>query len=147
MFLLLGEGGGTFNAARLATQRFSEAIRVVDSLSLSLGLGLQALLAAQAARAGRSVQELLALLEDLQARMHLMIVLDTLENLLQVSCISAKIPPEAVARAIVRAIHRSSCLGGWIMHLFHLEDRENIIVEWELLLRLDAVLGERALVE
>jgi DegV family protein with EDD domain len=72
---------GTFNAAHLAAQRFGQAVRVFDSLSLSLGLGLQALTAAQAAQAGGSMQELLALLEDMRARMRLMIVLDTLENL------------------------------------------------------------------
>jgi DegV family protein with EDD domain len=43
---------GTFNAARLAAQRFGQAAKVFDSLSLSLGLGLQALAAAQAARVG-----------------------------------------------------------------------------------------------
>jgi DegV family protein with EDD domain len=72
---------GTFNAAHLAAQRFGEAVEVFDSLSLSLGLGIQALAAAQAARAGRSMEEILALLEDVRARMHLTIVLDTLENL------------------------------------------------------------------
>jgi len=72
---------GTFNAARLAAQRFGEAVKVFDSLSLSLGLGVQALAAAQAAKAGQSMQEVLALLEGLRARMRLMIVLDTLENL------------------------------------------------------------------
>jgi len=72
---------GTFNTAHLAAKRFGEAIKVVDSLSLSLGLGLQALTAAQAAWAGRSMQDILSLLEDLQARLRLTIVLDTIENL------------------------------------------------------------------
>jgi DegV family protein with EDD domain len=72
---------GTFNAARVAAQHFGEKIKVFDSLSLSLGLGLQALMAAQAAQAGRSMQEILALLEDMRARMRVLIVLDTLENL------------------------------------------------------------------
>jgi DegV family protein with EDD domain len=72
---------GTFNAARLAAQRFGQAVKVFDSLSASLGLGLQALAAAQAAQAGRSMQEILALLEDMQARMRFTFVLDTLENL------------------------------------------------------------------
>lgn len=76
-----GKHSGTFNAAHLAAQRFGEAVQVFDSLSLSLGLGVQALAAAQAARAGRSMQEILALLEDIQDRMRLAIVLDTLENL------------------------------------------------------------------
>lgn len=78
---ITGKHSGTFNSAHLAAQRFGEAVQVFDSLSLSLGLGIQALSAAQAARAGRSMQEILAMLEDLRARMRLMIVLDTLENL------------------------------------------------------------------
>jgi fatty acid kinase fatty acid binding subunit len=72
---------GTFNTARLAAQRFGEAVKVFDSLSLSLGQGIQAVAAAQAAKAGHSMQEVLALLEDVRARMRLIIVLDTLENL------------------------------------------------------------------
>lgn len=78
-----GKHSGTYSTAQLAAQRFGEAVQVFDSLSVSLGLGLQVLSAAQAARAGRSVQEILALLEDLRSRMRLIIVLDTLENLRQ----------------------------------------------------------------
>jgi len=78
---ITGKHSGTFNAVQVAAQRFGQAVTVFDSLSLSLGLGLQALAAAQAARAGRSMQEVLALLEDLRARMRLMIILDTLESL------------------------------------------------------------------
>ena len=72
---------GTFNAAHLAAQRFREAVRVFDSHSLSLGLGLQVLAAAQAAQAGRSLEDVLALVEGMRARMRLTIVLDSLENL------------------------------------------------------------------
>lgn len=72
---------GTFNAAQLAAERFDGAVQVFDSLSLSLGLGVQALAAAQAARAGHSMQEILASLERLRDQMNLQIVLDTLENL------------------------------------------------------------------
>jgi len=78
---ITGKHSGTFNVASLAAQRFGEAVQVFDSMSLSLGLGLQALVAAQAARAGRSMQEILALLEDMRARVSVTIVLDTLENL------------------------------------------------------------------
>jgi DegV family protein with EDD domain len=78
---ITGKHSGTFNSARLAAQRFGEAVKVFDSLSLSLGLGIQTLAAAQAARAGRSMQEILALLEEVRARMRLTILLDTLENL------------------------------------------------------------------
>jgi DegV family protein with EDD domain len=78
---LTGKHSGTFNAANLARQRFGDAVHVVDSLSLSLGLGRQALLAAQAVRKGHHMQEILALLENFQTRMRLTIILDTLENL------------------------------------------------------------------
>ena len=53
---ITGKHSGTFNTARLAARRFGEKVRVFDSFSLSLGLGIQALAAAQAARAGRSMQ-------------------------------------------------------------------------------------------
>jgi DegV family protein with EDD domain len=72
---------GTFNAARLAAERFGEAVRVFDSLSLSLGLGVQALEAARAAQAGHSLEQIVALLENLRERVRVTIVLDTLENL------------------------------------------------------------------
>jgi DegV family protein with EDD domain len=78
---LTGVHSGTFNTARLAAERFGEAVRVFDSQSLSLGLGLQALEAARAAKAGRSMQEILGWLEDLRSRLHLMVVLDTLESI------------------------------------------------------------------
>ncbi len=72
---------GTFNAAHVAAQRFGEAVSVFDSLSLSVGLGVQALAAAQAARAGRSLQEIIAVLEGLREQVRVTIVLDTLESL------------------------------------------------------------------
>lgn len=78
---LTGVHSGTFNSARLAAERFGEAVRIFDSQSLSLGLGLLALEAARAAEAGRSMQEILRMLEDLRSRSHLTVVLDTLESL------------------------------------------------------------------
>lgn len=72
---------GTLNAARLAAERFGQAVRVFDSRSLSVGLGVQTVAAAAAARAGNSMEEILSVLEDLRARMRVLIVLDTLENL------------------------------------------------------------------
>jgi DegV family protein with EDD domain len=78
---LTGKHSGTFNAARLASERFGAAIALFDSDSLSLGLGLQALVAARAAREGRTLQEIVPILEDLRPRTHLLIVLDTLEFL------------------------------------------------------------------
>jgi DegV family protein with EDD domain len=72
---------GTLNSALVAAQRFGEAVKVFDSLSFSLGLGLQAISAAQASRAGRSMEEILTSLEEMRERMRFTIILDTLENL------------------------------------------------------------------
>lgn len=78
---LTGKHSGTFNSAQVAAQRFGEAVQIFDSLSLSLGLGWQVVSAAQAARAGHSMREILTMLEELRGRTRLLIVLDTLENL------------------------------------------------------------------
>jgi len=99
---ITGKHSGTFNAAHLAAQRFGEAVTVFDSLSLSLGEGVQALVAAEAARAGRSMSEILALLEGLRARMRLLIVLDTLESLRRGGRAAAFI---AVADRMARALN------------------------------------------
>ena len=78
---LTGKHSGTYNAARLAAEPFGQDVRVFDSHSLSLGLGLQALVAARAAREGRSMREILALLDFMRDRMRVLILLDTLESL------------------------------------------------------------------
>lgn len=56
-------------------------VRVVDSKSITAGLGTQVLLAAQRAADGASADEVVALVEDLRARTHVIGCLDTLENL------------------------------------------------------------------
>lgn len=78
---LTGKHSGTIGSAQVAAQRFGEAVQIFDSLSFSLGLGLQAVSAAQAARAGQSMREILTMLEGLRDRTRWLIVLDTLENL------------------------------------------------------------------
>ncbi|HDQ73635.1 MAG TPA: DegV family protein [Chloroflexi bacterium] len=76
-----GKHSGTYNAANLAAQRFGETVEVLDSLSVSLGLGFQAMAAAKAAEAGQSMQEIVSILDDMRSRIQLTILLDTLENL------------------------------------------------------------------
>ncbi len=56
-------------------------VRVVDSQSITSGLGTQVVLAAEAATAGASADEVVALVEDLRARTHVFGALDTLDNL------------------------------------------------------------------
>jgi DegV family protein with EDD domain len=56
-------------------------VRVVDSRSITSGLGTQVRLAAQAAADGASADDIVALVESLSARTHVLGALDTLENL------------------------------------------------------------------
>jgi DegV family protein with EDD domain len=56
-------------------------VRVVDSRSITSGLGTQVILAAEAAGGGASADEVVALVEDLVGRTHVFGALDTLDNL------------------------------------------------------------------
>lgn len=56
-------------------------VRVLDSRSITSGLGTQVLLAAEAAEGGASVDEVVALVEGLVERTHVFGALDTLDNL------------------------------------------------------------------
>jgi DegV family protein with EDD domain len=56
-------------------------VRVIDSRSITSGLGTQVLLAAEAASRGASADEVVALVEDLAERTHVIGTLDTLDNL------------------------------------------------------------------
>src|SRR5258705_5435725 len=56
-------------------------VRVVDSRSITLGLGSQAIAAAEAARGGASAGEIVAMVEDMATRTRVFGALDTLENL------------------------------------------------------------------
>ena len=72
---------GAVNAARLAAEEASVPVTVLDSGSLSMGLGFLAWTAAQAAAEGRSMDEIVALLEEQGQRTHVFAALDTLEFL------------------------------------------------------------------
>lgn len=73
----------TMEAAQQAARSVEGEIEVhvVDSRSITAGLGNQVLHAARAAREGGSVEEVLGMLEDLIRRTHVFGTLDTLENL------------------------------------------------------------------
>ena len=73
---------GTVDNALAAKARLAELpIRVVDSLSTSMGLGFIVLAAARAAAAGKSLDEVVAVAEDIRDRVHLIFAVDTLEYL------------------------------------------------------------------
>jgi DegV family protein with EDD domain len=73
---------GVLQMAQVAAEQVSEVrVTVVDSRNLSLGVGFAVLRAARAAEAGRSMDEILALLEDQIPRTYVFAALDTLEFL------------------------------------------------------------------
>jgi DegV family protein with EDD domain len=71
----------TLNTAQLAAQEASVPVTVFDSGTLSLGIGFLVQAAAEAAATGRSMEEIIALLEEQGARTHVFAALDTLEFL------------------------------------------------------------------
>lgn len=80
--LISSKLSGTFQAATLAKNAMEGAeIEVIDSANLAGGLGLQVLAAAEAARAGRTREEILALIRSLKKRVEFLFTLDTLEYL------------------------------------------------------------------
>ncbi|MGB9672782.1 MAG: DegV family protein [Anaerolineales bacterium] len=69
---------GIFNAASAAANYFYGKVKVIDSLSLSMGLGFQVIAAAQAASIGLSLDAIMKRLENLRQRIKLIAMLDTL---------------------------------------------------------------------
>ncbi|MFQ5408757.1 MAG: DegV family protein [Anaerolineales bacterium] len=72
---------GIYNSARLASAALGERITVVDSGSLSMGLGWQVLAAAEAIARGEPLRAILAAIADVRRRLHVFALLDTLEFL------------------------------------------------------------------
>ena len=70
-----------YQNARLAAEMVGERVHVVDSGQLTLGLGFQVIAAAQAAAEGGDVAAVLAAAAEVQARVRLIAMLDTLEFL------------------------------------------------------------------
>ncbi len=80
---LSGELSATLQSAELASRAVAGdvAIAVIDSSSVTLGLGVIVMAAARAAAGGASFDEIVALAKDLSARTKVWGALDTLENL------------------------------------------------------------------
>jgi DegV family protein with EDD domain len=70
---------GVCNAARLGAQAFDpERVTIFDSENVTMGLGWLCLAAAHAARAGMSRTQILAVLEKMKPRVHVLAAPDTL---------------------------------------------------------------------
>lgn len=80
--LVTSKLSGTVASAQAALERLPDVdVRVVDSRSVSMGLGFPVLAAARAAAAGRAADEVVAAAEDVRDRVQLIFVVDTLEFL------------------------------------------------------------------
>lgn len=115
---------GTINAARTAAQNFpGAAIEIVDSQSVAGGLGMQVLHACALARAGASMERILAALESEKRTQHLYACIPDLSHVVRTGRIGKaravigtlmKIVPvislqdgEVVAKAQVRTMNRA----------------------------------------
>ncbi|MBN1875895.1 MAG: DegV family protein [Anaerolineae bacterium] len=73
---------GTFASAMLAKQSLPELnIELVDSRSLSMGLGFYVMAAVHMAQQGVTMEEILEHLQQMQSRMHILFAVDTLDYL------------------------------------------------------------------
>lgn len=72
---------GTYNAARLAAQSFADKIHLLDSRSISLGIGIQVMQAAKHIAAGLQPKEILKQLSRVQNNLETLFTLDTLKYL------------------------------------------------------------------
>ncbi len=73
----------THDAARAGAEDVKDrlAVRVVDSLSVTMGEGIMVVMAAEAAGAGGSLEEVAAVVEEARHKIHVYGSLDTLDNL------------------------------------------------------------------
>jgi DegV family protein with EDD domain len=80
--LISSELSGTVNSALVAKEAFDRIpVRVIDSRSTSMGLGLAVLAAAEAVAAGKSLDEVEAVAREVCSNVKVLFVVDTLEYL------------------------------------------------------------------
>ena len=72
---------GTLNSAYVASEKFRGKVHLVDSRSISLGIGQQVLEAAEGIKEGLSVQAVLDRIAKMREKMETIFTLDTLEYL------------------------------------------------------------------
>jgi DegV family protein with EDD domain len=104
---ITGKHSGTYSSASMAARRFGSRIRVVDSLSLSLAQGFQVLAAARAALGGLDLAQVAHHTEQVRARTHLLILLDSIEHLQRGGRASALIP---ALKRVTRILHSKPIL-------------------------------------
>jgi len=77
---LAGSLSGTLNSAQVAARDFPQLkIAIIDSRQATMALGWLAIYAARAANAGQTLEEIVALVEEMIPRLRVLAMLDTLE--------------------------------------------------------------------
>ena len=70
---------GIFSAASIAASAFGDRVIVLDGGQLSMGMGFQVLAMAEAIQRRETVEQILSIAKDIQSRVSLVAMLDTLE--------------------------------------------------------------------
>jgi DegV family protein with EDD domain len=102
-----GSLSGVVNAATIGAKPFGDRVHIYDSQQVSLGLGFQAMEAAEQAKSGAGMDTLLALLEKTKERLRMLVMIDSLENLKRsgrVSWLSASLREILNIKLLVRII-------------------------------------------
>jgi DegV family protein with EDD domain len=80
--LISSKMSGTVSSARAAKEQLPDFdIHIVDTGLISMGIGFPAIAGARAVAEGKSLAEVIAVVEDIRDRIHLLGVVDTLEYL------------------------------------------------------------------
>lgn len=72
---------GTMESAKMAAVNFNIPVTIIDSKSNTMGLGWQVLACARAIETGATVEEIVAIVDNVRQHLHLHVLLDTLEFL------------------------------------------------------------------
>jgi DegV family protein with EDD domain len=70
---------GIINSAQAAAQQFDDRVKIIDSGQVTLGMGFQVLEAAKSALKGDPLDHIIARIKDIQGRVRVVALLDTLE--------------------------------------------------------------------
>jgi DegV family protein with EDD domain len=74
---------GTYSSAKTAAEHFAGRVRVIDSQTLSWGLGLQVLEAAKAVSRGMDIESVVDGVKGLRDRVQVIVGLDTMDNIVK----------------------------------------------------------------
>ncbi len=118
---------GMYNAARVAAEPYDGRVHVVDSQQITMGLGFQALAAAQAVADGANLPDILHLLAGVAERTRVIAMLDTLKYLRRsgrVSFLRASLGSMLRVRIFIKVRH------GQILPLAQIRTRRKAIAHF-----------------